>query len=413
MGEVAGVWVPNAEDAEAWAADWGTPFYGYQLDGASARIRAIRSALGPDVSVLYALKANPNREIVSALRPYLSGADVASLGELDQALAAGFEGAQLGLTGPGKSAGLLRAAVACGASISVESTDELCQLADLAREMGVRARVLLRINPEQRIHAFRIVTGGVCGPFGIAEADLEQAVQIAIREQDVLQCDGVHVHTGSQCTSAPAWYRHAKQTLDLADRAQQMGMTLRRVNFGGGFGVLPQIGKVFDLEDLGEKLRPALAKFRAVVEPETEFIVEPGRYVMSEAGCFMTRVLRRRISRGRAVVVVDGGFNAFLFATSRFQEGVSPTILNLTRPEAERVPTMLVGPSCTAMDTLGETLEIPDAQPGDLLAVGPAGAYGFSASPHLFLGHSVPAELLQEGDQVRCIRKPRCLQDFD
>ncbi len=413
VGDVAGVWVPSACDAEAWAGTWATPFYGYRMEGAFTRIQSLRAALGPDVSLLYALKANANRVILARLRPHLCGADVASIGELKQALAVGFQGAQLGLTGPGKSAGLLQAAVGCGASISVESIDELRQLAQLARAMGGVARVLLRINPEQQIHAFRMATGGICGPFGLEESDLMDAIQIAKMEQDVLRCDGVHVHAGSQCTSAAAWYRHAKQTLDLAARAQDMGMSLRRVNFGGGFGVLPQIAKHFDVDELGEKLRPALLKFTDRVQPQMQFIVEPGRYLMSEAGCFVTRVLRRRLSKGRVVVVVDGGLNAFLFATSHYHDSAPPTVLNLSRPQAHPLETMLVGPSCTPLDTLGDKLQVPDPQPGDLLALGPAGAYGFSASPHMFLGHDVPAELLSEDGEVQCIREPRSLQDFD
>lgn len=407
------VWTPELDQAESWVRTWQTPLYAYDQRRAVAQIERVRAALGGAARLWYALKANANRELLTVLRPHLQGADVASEGELRQALAVGFSGADLGFTGPAKSESAHRAALRCGASVSVESLGELEQLTQVARAEGRAARLLLRVNPEARVNAFRVATGGVAGPFGLAERELPAAYAQIRGGQDVLQCEGIHVHAGSQCTSAAAWMRHATNTLALAARYSASGLPLTRVNLGGGLGVAMGRQEPLDVEALGKKLRLALEEFRATHGAHVEVALEPGRFLMAEAGCCLTRVTRRIESRGKTVVVVDAGFQAFLFATSGFHEGPPPSVHNLTRPAGAATVVNLVGPSCTPLDTLALELRMADPQPGDLLALGPAGAYGFSASPHLFLGHDVPAEVLWEGGEARCIRPRRCLADFD
>lgn len=408
------VWTPDLQSAEAWAEQWQTPLYAYNLERAIAQIEGLKAQLGGAAQVWYALKANANRSLLSALRPHLDGADVASEGELRQALAAGFLPACMGYTGPAKSDNAHRAAIQNGVCVSVESLGELRQLADVAEAMQMPARLLLRINPEQRVHAFRVATGGVPSAFGLAEAEIAEGIRIIEARGPALQCDGVHVHAGSQCTSAGAWNRHAAQTLELAQRCAQQGLRVRRVNLGGGLGVAVGKQEPLNVVSLGKKLRATLTAFRTHMGDAVEVIMEPGRFLVAEAGCCLTRVVRRVQSRGQTVVVTDGGLNAFLFGTARFHDGPPPRVSNLTRAHAEREAVTLVGPSCTPLDTFGEGITVQSPQPGDLLALGPAGAYGFSASPHLFLGHDVPAEILREPDgAVRCIRPRRCLADFD
>lgn len=400
------MWRPTPEQARAWAEAWGTPFYAYDFAVAQGRAARLRAATSGAVQIWYALKANPNRALLEALAGVVDGADVASEGELLQARASGL--ATIGFTGPAKSPAAHRAALEAEARISVESLAELEALAEVARESGRVAKVSLRINPAERRHAFRVPTGGVAGPFGIDEADLEAAVDLA-RARSSLACDGVHVHAGSACSSAGAWHRHAVATFDLAARAAGRGLPLRQVNLGGG---LASASEGLDVQALGRKLAGSAKKFRSAFGP-VEIVLEPGRYLVADAGCFVCRVVRRVESRGEVVVVLDGGLNGYLFGTERFHDGPPPTVVNLSRPEAPAsAPARLVGPTCTPLDRFG-ALPAPDPRPGDLLALGPAGGYGFSASPHLFLGHDSPAELAWVDGEVRCIRPRRRLADFD
>lgn len=398
------MWHPRPEVAAAAAARFGTPLYLYDFARAQARVRALRAATEGELSIWYALKANANRALLEALVETVDGADVASSGELAQALSAGFVASQVGFTGPGKTREALEAAIAAGVCISVESLAELEDVARIAA--GRRPRVLLRINPEARVHAFPVATGGVPGPFGIDEGALEGAVRRALELKDDLRCEGVHVHAGSGCASAAAWHRHAVAVLDLAARAISLGLPLSHVNLGGGLAV-----SGLGVEALGRKLAASVRRFRAAFGA-VQVVCEPGRHLVAEAGCFVARVVRRIESRGRVFVVLDGGINNFLFATERFHDGPPPEVLNLTRRgEAESVH--LVGPACTPLDSLGRGLEIAAPRQGDLLALGPAGAYGFSASPHLFLGHDAPAEVAVRGDGLECIRARRALSAFD
>jgi len=403
------MWRPSAEEASAAAERFGSPFYAYDFSVAIRRVEALRAAAEGELDVWYALKANPGRALLAALEPHVDGADVASEGELAQALASGFDGARVGFTGPGKGEAAHRAALAVGCLVSVESLGELEDLGRLAKEEGRVARVMLRVNPAERRHAFRVATGGVAGPFGIDEADLDAALACVGDLGAVVDCEGVHVHAGSGCSSAGAWHRHAVATLDLAARAAQGGLRLRRVNLGGGLST-PREG--LDVPALGRKLAGTVRRFRAHF-PKVRVVCEPGRYLVADVGCFVARVVRRVRSRGTTIVVLDGGLNAFLFATERFHDGPPPEVYNLSRPEGVPQPVTLVGPACTPLDTLGRGLEVPDPRPGDQLALGPAGAYGFSASPYLFLGHVVPAELVWEGGAPRCVRPRRKLAAFD
>lgn len=394
--------VTHAE-AEAWAAAHGTPLYAYDPAVARGRLRGLQAALGGAAEVWLALKANSHPALLAALAPDLAGVDVASAGELAVAAGAGFEGHRVGVTGPAKTPALLAAAVAAGAVVSVESREELGDLAALARGSGRRARALLRLNPAERIHAFRVATAGLATPFGIPQEDLHEAIAAARRHADAVSIEGVHVHAGSQCTSDAAWLRHATRTLDLADAlANGLGQPPRLVNLGGGLGVAPPGTPGLDVARLGRKLAAALGRFRAAHGPEVRVVLEPGRFLWADAGVFLARVLRCPASRGVRFAALDGGLSAFLFAAERFHDGPPPTICNLSGAARPMVSVTVVGPACTPLDTLAREVRLPEPRPGDLLLFAQAGAYGWGASPHGFLLHDVPRELLRgpEGVQV-------------
>jgi diaminopimelate decarboxylase len=359
----------------------GTPLYVFDGGVARARARTLSEALEGTAAVRFAAKANRTPSVLKALRPAVDGLDVTSLGELEGALEAGFSGAEIGVSGPAKDAALLGRAADVGATVAVGSVAEGERLAAIASG----AQVLVRINPKERIHAFRTNTGGGPTPFGIPEEEAPQAIARLLAAG--LRPIGVHVHRGSQCTSVSALDRHVVAVLDLADRLAAY-LDLRAVNLGGGLGVARGDMPELKAQSFGRRTARLLRIFRRA-HPKTEFIVEPGRWIAAPAGLLLLRVVDRRDVRGTRFVVVDGGMDAFLFAVDAFRAGPPFPMRNLTRPFASAELVTLVGPACTPMDRIC-TIQLPGPEEGDLLAIEQAGAYAAGASMAGFLGRAAP-----------------------
>jgi diaminopimelate decarboxylase len=333
--------------------------------------------------------------VLAALRGEVDGLDVASGGELERALAAGFPGEALSFAGPGKTAPELELAVARGAVVSAESPRELEQLASLTRRGGRLARVRLRVNPVRAVHAYRVRMVGGPSPFGIDEEALPAAAALLAGAKDALALEGVHVHPGGQCTSPGGVAAAAAGALDVAERlAQLLGAPVPSVNLGGGFGVLAP-GDELDVEATGRKLAAMLDTYAAATGHRPTLLVEPGRWLAAPAGVYVARVVSEKVSRGVHFVVLDGGLHQHLGATGHLAPGGAPRlpVVNLSRPGAPVVTRTLVGPLCTPLDTFGE-MALPEPRVGDLVGVLGSGAYGYSFSPLHFLGHPLPAEVL-------------------
>ncbi|MDP2269480.1 MAG: alanine racemase [Archangium sp.] len=378
----------TAEAAGALAQQHGTPFYFYDLPVLHERVLRAKTAL--PATLLYAVKANPNAELVRSLHGLVGGLDVSSLGEVELALRCGWRAEQLSFAGPGKTPHELQQAVERGVLISVESLRELSAVA----AMGKRARVRLRLNPSHRTQAYRVSMIGGPSPFGIDEEELALATEHLRRHAAAIDFDGVHVHPGGQCTSVGAFAAAAAATLDLVER---LGLPVRTVNFGGGFGVLGS-GEELDIEACGRRLGTMLEKFRAATGQKFEAVLELGRWLVGPAGLYVARVVSEKRSRGKHFVMLDGGMNHHLGATGHLAPEDAPrvTVMNLSRPDAPMTTRTIAGPLCTPLDTFGE-VELPEPEVGDLLAVTNSGAYGYSFSPLLFLGHPAPAEAVKAG----------------
>ncbi len=365
-------------DAEAIAAE-GTPVFVYRPAQVRQRAEQLRQALEGTAHIHLALKANHHGPLVAAVRPALDGADVTSEGELRAALDAGFEPRAISLSGPAHAPELLRRAADRGHTLSLNSVDDAVP----------GARALLRVNPSERLQAFRSATGGVPSPFGVPEEDLDAA--LAILTEKNASPIGLHVHRGSQCTSAAALTRHVVSTLDLAHRAAERGLALEEVNFGGGLGVARGDMPSLDIDSFGRRAASALRRF-GQAWPGVTFVIEPGRWLLAEAGVLLLRVRRRLESRGEVFVVLDGGLDCFLFATDRERDGAPYPLRNLSR-EGPTEAVSVVGPACTSRDSLGRH-RLPRCEVGDLIAVEQAGAYALGASPHGFLGRAAPRAVL-------------------
>jgi diaminopimelate decarboxylase len=371
----------------------GTPFFLYDPDRAVEQIARVRKAFGGvPLELVYAVKANPNRELVAALLPAVEGLDVASEGELELALSLGVEAERVSFAGPAKTRAALERAVELGVVVVAESIRELGALAQLSSQ-GRKARVLLRLNPASRIHAFRAQISGLPSPFGIDEEELGALQDELTTLGSKVELRGIHVHAGSQCTSHKALLLSMETTLALAARTAPKE-ALRTISFGGGFGVVPD--SPLDVEALGAAFAGSYRRFAEASASSPSVVLELGRYLVAEAGLYVARAVSEKTSRGTHFVILDGGSN-HLFAATGILGGESRAPINVSRPGAPRVTRTLAGPLCTPIDVLARDVEIAEPIVGDLITFLDAGAYGLSMSPHGFLGHRRPAELVVPG----------------
>lgn len=373
-----------------------TPFYAYDRSLIAARIKAVRQALPQGVHLHYALKANPMPALVGFLRPLVDGMDVASAGELKLALDAGADAQSIGFAGPGKRDAELRQAVASGVLLHVESARELRVLADVAQMLGRPARVALRINPDWELRGAGMHMGGGPKPFGI-DAEQVPALLRAMTCNGLL-FEGFHIYPGSQNLRGSVIAESLRRAFDLVLRlAHDAPAPVRQVNLGGGWGIPYFPGeKALDLAPVVDAVTQVQADLGSAL-PEARLVLELGRYLVGEAGIYVARVLDRKVSRGQVFLVTDGGMHQHLAASGNFGQVIRrnyPVCIGTRLQTSERETASVVGPLCTPLDLLADRVDMPVAQPGDLVVVFQSGAYGATASPQAFLGHPSCPEVL-------------------
>jgi len=373
-----------------------TPFYAYDRALLRARVAELRSVLPSAIGLHYAVKANPMPALVGLMAGLVDGLDVASAGEMRIALDAGMAPAHISLAGPGKTDSELHQAVAAGILVNVESPRELQVLADASRTLRRPARVAVRVNPDFELKSSGMKMGGGPKQFGIDAEVVPQTLEEIARLG--LAFEGLHIFSGSQNLRAEAICEAQTKAFDMALRlARSAPAPMRTLNPGGGFGIPYFPGeKVLDLTPIGENLH-RLAEAAVTSLPGTELVIELGRYLVGEAGLYVARVLDRKVSRGEVFLVTDGGLHHHLSASGNFGQVIRKNYPVAVGTRAGAPPTgtaSVVGPLCTPLDLLGDRVELPDCVPGDLIVVAQSGAYGYTASPHLFLGHPPPVEVL-------------------
>jgi diaminopimelate decarboxylase len=373
-----------------------TPFYVYDRAALVARVRSLRQHLPGEIRLHYAMKANPMPALVALLAQQVDGIDVASAGELMVALDAGVDAAEISFAGPGKTERELEQAVASRILVNVESFREIRLLEGISQRLGRAARVAVRVNPDFELKASGMKMGGGAKQFGIDAEQVPMALaEIGRRE---LAFEGFHIYSGSQNLRHEAICDAQNKTLALAERlAADAPGPVRVLNLGGGFGIPYFKGdQPLDLAPVGENLRGVVARAKSSL-PQAALVIELGRYLVGEAGLYICRVIDRKISRGDVFLVTDGGLHHHLAATGNFGQVIRknyPVVIGNRVRGSTREVASVVGPLCTPLDLLAERVELAQAQEGDLVAVFQSGAYGFSASPHRFLGHPPPLEVL-------------------
>ena len=385
--------IPLARIAE----QYGTPCYVYAESALTQAYSAYSNAFaGMPHLVCYALKANSNLSVVRHFASLGAGFDTVSIGEIERVLAAGGEAGKIVFSGVGKSAAEMRRALEIGIHcFNVESVNELERLNNVAGELGKRAPVSLRINPnvDARTHPY-ISTGLKNNKFGIAYDIARQSYRRAA-ELPNLDVIGIDCHIGSQLTDSTPLIDALDRLLVLVDQLGEDGIRLRHVDIGGGLGIRYADETPPDLQQYADAIRERLAG------RDLALLMEPGRSLVGNAGVLLTRVEYLKEGDGKHFAVVDAAMND-LMRPSYYQ--AFHDIRPVTQHDAELLPALydVVGPICESSDFLGKDRALA-LREGDLIAVMSSGAYGSTMSSN-YNTRPRAAEVLVSGQRVRLVR---------
>lgn len=392
-GELA---IAGRKASDLVAAAGGTPLFVYAADLVRQRVARLRAALPGRVALHYAVKANPYGPLLDLMDTLVDGFDIASGGELALVKAAGIDLAAVSFAGPGKRDEELEAAIACGVTLNCESEGEAERALAIGERLGRIPRIAVRVNPDFDLKGSGMKMGGGAKPFGVDAGRVPALVRRIVAAG--ADWRGFHIFAGSQALDGAAIAQTQAQTLALAARlSEQVGTALPRCNLGGGFGIpyFPGDGPL-DLEAVGAALAEQFSQLPAVLA-DTAFCIELGRYLVGEAGVYLTRIVDRKLSHGEVFLIVDGGLHHQLAASGNFgtvvRRNYPVAIASRFGAEVDEAASV-VGCLCTPLDRLADKAGFPHADVGDLVAVFCAGAYGASASPAMFLGQGPAREML-------------------
>lgn len=404
MGEGVLSW--GGVSLEEVADRFDTPVYVYDLEAVAERIRAFQEAFSElDFLLAYSVKANGNLALLNRIGALGAGADIVSRGELHRALRAGIPGERIVYAGVGKSDEELRAGLEAGiGAFHVETEGELDALERIAGEMGRSAPVGIRVNVDvlsPTPHEYT-ATGHAGTQFGIA-AERARELYLERRGSPHLRFRGIDVHIGSQIMEVGPYVQALEVVLGVVDDLAREGIELEYLDLGGGFGVGYRGEEAFPLEELAREAVPPLRK-RGL-----RLILEPGRSVVAHAGVLLVRVRHVKRSGRKTFVIADGGMTELL-RPSHYGgfHGIRPV---RSRDGAPRESVDVVGPACETGDFLARDRELPMPEPGDLLAVESAGAYGFTMASN-YNARRRPAEVLVEDGTPHLVRRRETLDDL-
>jgi diaminopimelate decarboxylase len=405
MGPIPAVFTPG-DDAVlrigGWSADeligqaGGTPVFVYDNNIIGGQVARFRAAMPDGVALHYAVKANSYGPLLRFLARYVDGFDVASAGELQLLEEAEIGGLPVSFAGPGKRDEEIERAIAGGVTLNVESEGEAERALAIAELVGRQPRIAVRINPPFGIKGSGMKMGGLASPFGV---DADRAVDLVKRViEGGAEWRGLHIFAGSQVLAADALIEAQSATVALAAKiAGEAGSSPPEVNLGGGFGIPYFPGEQpLDLVPIGAAMAETLSNVPDSLA-HTRFAIELGRWLVGEAGVYLARIIDRKESNGRTFLITDGGLHHMLAASGNFgqllRRNYPVAIAGRFGSEPDETVTV-TGCLCTPLDLLADEVALPHAEPGDIVAVFCAGAYGLSASPQAFLAHPPAREIL-------------------
>ncbi len=386
------------------AADVGTPCYVYSKQYLKNRIKELKDAFASyPTQICYAVKANSNLSILKEIFQAGTGADIVSLGELERALKAGVKPQEVVYSGVGKRDDEILRAMDVGIfSFNVESKAEVHNLARLAKAKGKKVSLSLRLNPNISVKTNpKIATGLFSTKFGLVE---EEALELAhiVKNHAHLQLKGISCHLGSQMIELEPIKEAAEKMVAFAQVLLDEGHKLEFLDMGGGLGITYKDEVPPSLEDYARII------IEAVKPTGLKLLIEPGRWIVGNSGVLLTSVMASKKTPKKQFLIVDGAMNDLMRpAMYDAYHGIFPVKASDGREEAYDV----VGPVCETGDIFGEDRLLPHLNPGDLVYLASAGAYGSSMASQ-YNTRTRPAEVLVDGDRYKLIRRRERLEDL-
>jgi diaminopimelate decarboxylase len=374
----------------------GTPVFAYDNNIVGGQIARLRAAMPDGLALYYSVTANPYEPLLNFIGRYVEGFRVVSRGELDRLKRAELAGIPMTFAGPGKGDDELEAGIAAGATISVESEGEARRTILAAERRGMRPKVAVRVNPPFAIENGRVTMGARASPFGIDAERVAPVVQGLIEAG--VDWRGLHIFAAAQCLDASALIDAHKAIIACAGEiADVLGMPLPELNLGGGFDV-PCLAdeEPLDVYQMAAALHDTLCNGPELLAT-TRLSLELGRWLVGESGVYLTRILDRTESCGETFLTTDGGGHHVLRATGCLLErnrGNYPIAVASRFDAARDEQVTVTGCLATPYDVLGDEVMLPHAEPGDLIAIFCAGAYGLTASPQAWESRPPAREIL-------------------
>ena len=384
----------TAEELVAEAG--GTPLFVYDNNIVGAQVARFKGAMADGIGLYYAVTANPYEPLLEFLGRYVDGFRIVSIGELKRLQDASLAGIPINFAGPGKLDTELEAAVAAGATISVESEGEAGRAIRAAERVGIKPRISVRVTPPFTIENGQVSLVRSASPFGVDGARVPSLVQ-GLLEADV-DWRGLHMFAGAQCLDAQALSDvHRATVAHAGEIADVIGMPIPELNLGSGFDIACRPGDApLDIDLVARSLNETLCAAPSLLAT-TRFTIELGRWLVGEAGVYLTRVIDRTESCGQTFITTDGGGHHLIGATGSLGErGMAnfPIAVAERFTAAPEEEVTVAGCLCTPFDVLGDEVSLPRVEEGDLIAVFCAGAYGLSASPQAWESRPLAREML-------------------
>lgn len=391
------------------ASSFGTPSYVYFTKAIEDRVAALRAAFGGRFSLSFAAKCNPNPALLAWMREHVDFLDISSIGEFNLGRQAGWEASRASFTGPGKREHEIRAAIEHGiGDLVVESVREATVADAVARSMGRTQDILVRIAPSYVPKGFGGQMAGRPCAFGI---DLETVADEfpKILALPNLRVTGLHIFSGTQSLKPEAISENYRVFIGIfRDICKTYALRPERLVFGSGLGIPYHEGeKPLDLDMVGRDIVADLDDLLSDSNfSSTRLVLELGRYLVGEAGYFLTQVTSIKESRGSRIAICDGGMNNHLAASGHFGMAIHRNYVMHKVGGGELTDKVdIVGPLCTSIDRLANGVVLPPLHEGDIVAVHNSGAYGLTASPVYFISHAIPSEVLVDGTTIHDVSR--------
>lgn len=388
------------------AAEVGTPAYVYSSAALTDRYRSLSDAFaGMNHLIAYAMKANASLAVLRHFRDLGAGADVVSGGELQLAMKAGIDPQKIIFAGVGKTRDEMALALKSGIlQFNVESEPELHVLSEVASGMGVKAPIAIRINPDvdAKTHK-KITTGKATNKFGIS---YQRALEVYAEAAKLpgIAIVGVHVHIGSQLTDLAPYDATFARLAELIASLRAAGHDIRRFDLGGGLGIR------YDAETPPDPRAYADLVRRHIGKLDCELALEPGRYLVGNAGLLLTQVTFVKQAEQKTFLILDSGMND-LIRPAMYEAYHRIVPVKSPNPGANQAPVDIVGPVCETGDTFAEDRPMPPADAGDLLAILSAGAYS-SAMASTYNARPLAPEVLVSGDRFAITRRRATIDEM-